>query len=73
MPETIAADLVAEARRYLDTTAATLAALARDEVERLALVSALLANRLRAGQTQFTCGNGGSAADAQHIAAELSG
>ena len=73
MPETIAADLVAEARRYLDTTAATLAALAKDEVERLALVSALLANRLRAGQTLFTCGNGGSAADAQHIAAELSG
>ena len=73
MPETIAADLVAEARRYLDTTAATLAALARDEVERLALVSALLANRLRAGQTLFTCGNGGSAADAQHIAGEFVG
>jgi len=28
---------------------------------------------LRGGGTFFTCGNGGSAADAQHIAAELSG
>ena len=27
----------------------------------------------RAGNTLFCCGNGGSAADAQHIAAELSG
>ncbi len=73
MPETTAADLAADARRYLDTTAATLAALAASEAPRLAAVSALLANRLRAGQTLFTCGNGGSAADAQHIAAELSG
>ena len=73
MPETTAAALAADAKRYLDTTAATLAALARDEAARLAEVSALLANRLRAGGTLFTCGNGGSAADAQHIAAELSG
>lgn len=73
MPETTAADLAAAARRYLDTTAATLAALAATEVDHLAAVAALLANRLRAGQTLFTCGNGGSAADAQHIAAELSG
>jgi len=73
MPETVPADLLAGARAYLDTTARTLAAVAAGEVDRLALVSALLANRLRAGRTLFTCGNGGSAADAQHIAAELSG
>ena len=66
-------DFHAEAKRYLDTTARTLAAVASTEVERLATVSALLADRLRQGGTLFTCGNGGSAADAQHIAAELSG
>src|SRR5258708_9471987 len=73
MPETLPADLLVGARAYLDTAARTLAAVAAAESERLALVSALLANRLRAGHTLFTCGNGGSAADAQHIAAELSG
>ena len=73
MPETTAASLRADAQAYLDATAAVLTALAREEGERLAAVAALLANRLRAGNTLFTCGNGGSAADAQHIAAELSG
>jgi D-sedoheptulose 7-phosphate isomerase len=73
MPETTPSQLAADARRYLETTAQTLAQLAAAEVDNLAAVSALLANRLRAGQTLFTCGNGGSAADAQHIAAELSG
>lgn len=33
----------------------------------------LVESSLRNGGTFFTCGNGGSAADAQHIAAELSG
>ncbi len=70
---TTAADLALEAQRYLDATAGVLAAVARAEGARLAEVAALLANRLRIGQTLFTCGNGGSAADAQHIAAELSG
>jgi D-sedoheptulose 7-phosphate isomerase len=71
--ETRPDDLSADARRYLETAARTLTAIASAEVDRLALVAALLANRLRKGQTLFTCGNGGSAADAQHIAAELSG
>jgi D-sedoheptulose 7-phosphate isomerase len=73
MPETTGDELAAQAKRYLETTAQTLAALAASEVDRLAAVSALLANRLRDGHVLFTCGNGGSAADAQHIAAELSG
>jgi len=73
MPETTAASLAEAAQSYLDATARTLAALAGSDGPRLAEVSALLANRLRAGGTLFTCGNGGSAADAQHIAAELSG
>ena len=33
----------------------------------------MIETALRAGGTFFTCGNGGSAADAQHIAAELAG
>jgi len=73
MPETTAASLAQAAQSYLDGTARTLAALAASDGLKLAEVSALLANRLRAGGTLFTCGNGGSAADAQHIAAELSG
>ena len=73
MPETTAASLAEAAKSYLDATAKTLSALAASDSARLAEVSALLANRLRAGGTLFTCGNGGSAADAQHIAAELSG
>jgi len=73
MPETTAASLEEAAQSYLDATAQTLAALAARDGLKLAEVSALLANRLRAGGTLFTCGNGGSAADAQHIAAELSG
>lgn len=35
--------------------------------------SALIISSLRGGGRFFVCGNGGSAADAQHIAAELSG
>jgi D-sedoheptulose 7-phosphate isomerase len=73
MPETLPAHLAESARAYLDATARTLAAVAAGEAERLAAVAALLANRLRDGHTLFTCGNGGSAADAQHIACELAG
>lgn len=73
MPETTADHLLKDAQAYLDGTAAVLATLARSDGTKLATVAALLANRLRAGQTLFTCGNGGSAADAQHIAAELAG
>lgn len=36
-------------------------------------VSQLIIERLQAGNKILICGNGGSAADAQHIAAELSG
>lgn len=40
------------------------------EIERAAMC---IADRLRGGQTVYWCGNGGSAADAQHFAAELIG
>lgn len=62
---------------------------ARDHLERLAsglsqmrsgarvcmlvAIAEHVSTRLRAGGTAFFCGNGGSAADAQHLAAELVG
>jgi len=39
----------------------------------LATAADLLISTFHAGNTVFVCGNGGSAADSQHIAAELSG
>jgi D-sedoheptulose 7-phosphate isomerase len=39
----------------------------------LALIAEVLANALRTGHKVLLCGNGGSAADAQHVAAELVG
>jgi phosphoheptose isomerase len=48
-----------------DTLAAQLPAILRG--------SQLLADRLKAGAKILACGNGGSAADAQHFAAELTG
>ena len=73
MTETTPEQLTKDAQAYLDGTAHVLARVAAEDGARLATVAALLANRLRQGHTLFTCGNGGSAADAQHIAAELSG
>jgi len=41
--------------------------------ERIVLAAVEIANALRNGKKVLLCGNGGSAADAQHIAAELLG
>lgn len=59
-------------RRQSDELATLLAAFASqsDEVD---AVAQLLADTLFAGRTLFTCGNGGSAADAMHLAEELIG
>ena len=48
-------------------------ALAVREAARIARMGALLVAALRRGGRLYTCGNGGSAADAQHVAAELVG
>lgn len=45
----------------------------RDLVGRVESVGDRLCERLAAGGVLYTCGNGGSAADAQHLAAELVG
>jgi D-sedoheptulose 7-phosphate isomerase len=42
-------------------------------IERISSVIEILTNAFRNGNKVFFCGNGGSAADAQHLAAELSG
>ncbi len=63
MEDRAAASLLEGARvleRFADTAAAELARVAR-----------LVAERLRAGGKLLAFGNGGSAADAQHLAAEL--
>lgn len=41
--------------------------------EKLELASLLVVETLKNGNKVLLCGNGGSAADAQHIAAELTG
>ena len=51
-----------------------LAQIVRDQLaERCAEVAQAVTQRVLEGQTVFWCGNGGSAADAQHLAAELVG
>jgi D-sedoheptulose 7-phosphate isomerase len=60
-PAGIKAGLEALARSVLDSVVLS---------ERVAVVAGRYAETLRAGGTIFFCGNGGSAADAQHVAAE---
>lgn len=55
----------------IDTKAKVLADTAM--VERIAEVSKVVAGVFRAGNRVYFCGNGGSAADAQHLAAEFTG
>lgn len=59
-------------RNQLATTQALLTALA-EQSGTIEQVADLVAQRILSGQTVFTCGNGGSAADAGHFAEELSG
>ena len=47
--------------------------LAQDGIESIQLASDLMLDTLTKGRTIFFCGNGGSAADSQHLAAELVG
>jgi D-sedoheptulose 7-phosphate isomerase len=59
--------------RYLARSAATLSALAEDAERRGALggMASAIAGALGRGNKVLLCGNGGSAADAQHVATEL--
>lgn len=59
---------VREARGAVDAFGAD-----ASNIERIERVSALLAERFRAGSKVLICGNGGSSADAMHFAEELTG
>jgi D-sedoheptulose 7-phosphate isomerase len=57
----------------LDALRKAIEAFPREQAEVLAEMAALMAGAISAGGVVLTCGNGGSAADAQHIAGELVG
>ncbi len=59
-------------RRLIKESAALKEALL-ERADRIASAARLLAEALKGGGTVYLFGNGGSAADAQHIAAELAG
>ncbi len=61
------------ARTSLYASAGVLAATAEKCSEAVAKASAALTESFKNGGTAYFCGNGGSAADAQHLAAELAG
>lgn len=61
-----------DVRAHLDGLAETLAGL-RDQAPRISRWGGVLANRLGAGGRLLAAGNGGSAAEAQHLTAELVG
>ncbi|HVP39728.1 MAG TPA: D-sedoheptulose 7-phosphate isomerase [Candidatus Saccharimonadales bacterium] len=64
---------VLQARAMLLGSAHVLARVAEQEAERVEELARLFARTLKAGGAVYFCGNGGSAADSQHLAAELCG
>ena len=62
-----------EARAALRESARTLVALEKQNAPAVAAAAEVLLACFGNGGTVFFCGNGGSAADAQHLAAEFSG
>ncbi|MEI8242606.1 MAG: SIS domain-containing protein [bacterium] len=66
------ANLQARCREHVLAAAATIAALAEQAV-RIAAAARLMVETLRAGGQVLTAGNGGSAAEAMHMAEELVG
>jgi D-sedoheptulose 7-phosphate isomerase len=62
------------AKEYLEESARVLAEMVGGELPRLAAEAGeVMAETIRRGGTVLFCGNGGSAADAQHLATELIG
>jgi D-sedoheptulose 7-phosphate isomerase len=61
------------ARRSLLESAAAKRTLAAQQTSRIVAAGSLLARTFRRGGKLLLCGNGGSAADAQHLAAEFVG
>ena len=57
----------------LDALRKALESFPRQQAQTLVEMAELMADAIEAGKVVLTCGNGGSAADAQHIAGELVG
>ena len=69
---TIDADAAREdARRYLRATADAVGLVEESCLDDIVSAAAILVSSLRAGGKILICGNGGSAADAQHLATEF--
>ena len=68
-----AGPLERQARQALHVAGASLARLERECARQVAGAAEAMIACLASGGTVYFCGNGGSAADAQHMAAELSG
>lgn len=64
-------ELRATARDYLDTTADTVRRVRAECLDDIAAAAEILIASLRDGGKLLICGNGGSAADAQHLATEF--
>jgi D-sedoheptulose 7-phosphate isomerase len=67
------ASYVKQVRAELDALRRTLESFPDGETAKLVRMAGVIAKAIRSGRVVFTCGNGGSAADAQHIAGELVG
>jgi D-sedoheptulose 7-phosphate isomerase len=59
-------------REYLVRAAKVIKSLGKD-IETIGDITELLVRTLKSGRTLLTCGNGGSAAEAMHLAEELTG
>jgi D-sedoheptulose 7-phosphate isomerase len=64
---------IAQVLGELDSLKKALEAFPREQAGVLVEMAQLMANAIESGKVVLTCGNGGSAADAQHIAGELVG
>jgi phosphoheptose isomerase len=64
-------EIRARSRAYLDTAAETVRGVASECLDDIAEAAAIMVASLGAGGKLLICGNGGSAADAQHLATEF--
>ncbi len=65
--------LTAKVQKQFEESAALLQRVAAEHGQRIVEVAGAIAAAVRAGRKIMVCGNGGSAADAQHFAAEMIG
>lgn len=68
-----ASDAIVLLQRSLEAHIQTLQSLLKDKINEIEHTGLVICKTLAAGKKVLLCGNGGSAADAQHIAAELVG